>query len=154
MSYNMSTRSRILFLLSGCAIFLVILAFVLEEQTIYIHLQDTYYVFSFSFIHLFFSGIIWMVALLYRLLYLRMLSIYLTWIHIILTVSIILLFNSYPYWPISEQRRYIDFSNWSYTDSIRIKILYGSVMIFMIAQLLFLINIIAGIIRKKNFLKS
>ena len=133
-----TNRPYNLFLLA--AVLLVVSSFLMLEQTLDIHLHNTYYVFPTAYL-------IWAIALIlllawtiYKLINQFLLTKYLTWFHVVATliVLLVLLFSNLWYSPPvptnSTQPLY-------FTEVLKI--------LFIAGQIGFLINFVGGLFRRR-----
>jgi hypothetical protein len=135
-----------LFLLAGVS--LMISALIVKNDTIDIHIHDTYFVLTRPFLF-------WVLAILTYFLwgiYLVagnvLLASTLTWLHVGLTLFAITLFICLPFF--SSHKRYMDLSastSFNRFDSTSL-ILTCVAFTLLVAQVLFFINIIGGIIKR------
>jgi cytochrome c oxidase subunit 1 len=122
------------------------------SQTIDIHLHDTYYIIALSHVLWAFAFLLMVLWILYRLTHKILYSRKLTWTHIVvslLTVLLLCLFISNNLFD-SQSKRYIDLSSWTtfsdYQQTTRM--LRYTVAGLLLGQLLFIINLIAGITKR------
>jgi heme/copper-type cytochrome/quinol oxidase subunit 1 len=135
-----------LFLWAG--LLLVLFSFVLPEQTVDIHVHDTYYVVDQP-------QILWMLAVVvyiffgfYLLVQKLLLSQKLTWIHTTLTLLCIAGFICFPLF--ARYKNYVDFTSWTSFHRFEksMVVVKGILLVFLTAQLLLLVNVIGGVIKK------
>lgn len=140
------------YLLCLTGIGLIVVSFFIATSTIDILVHDTYLIFVYRQLF-WFTGLILLVwALLYRLTCKILLSQYLTWSHIIISLLFLFTLLTFPLWSKEPANRLIDLSIWSAFNrySYINKIITGLLVLFILGQLLFIVNIIGGIIRKIN----
>lgn len=148
-------------LLFACAV-LILLSFVEKENNSFdFHLHDTYFVVGAFFFHWLLAIVTWVLWLLYIPIKKCLYSATLTWVHVIASVSVILLFGfilSHP--PTPAAHHFVDYSRRDLFDRPNnltglAKTLIILILVLLLAQLVFITNIVWGLIkRKKNLLKS
>ena len=139
-----------LLLLAGIA--LLISALIPTEETMDLHVHDTYIVTtrsSFYWALAMLTYLLWGICFLTRKV---LLSNTLTWLHVIPTLVVIVLFICLPLF--SFHRRYLDLTPWSTFNELEgIKVVLASAaIVFIIAQILLIVNLVGGVfnwLRKK-----
>ena len=140
----------------------VLISFVpFKEQSLDIHLHNTYYIIADRHILLIFALILWIIWGMYKLLNRLLYSEILTRIHVVTSVLLflintILLFNNFTSSVVNNgaPRRYNDYSGWSSVKNMldlygtETKILLLASLLLIIGQLIFPINLTLGMIRK------
>jgi cytochrome c oxidase subunit I len=123
----------------------------LKNKAIDIHLHDTYFVITFSYILYTLSLFLIFLWVLYHLLNYYFFSDTLSNIHITGTLVCVVAFIVLHFTTVDNMRRsFIDFSQWNsfqQHDPIAKWYQYGT-MAFIILQFLFLLNLVLGIIKK------
>ena len=127
------------------AIIIFFISFFLTQDTVDFHLHDTMYVMSLPHIFWLLAILILFFALVYKLTNRFLLSKYLSWIHIILTLLSLLAILLYPIWAYRSHSTFIDGSFERFIAMNRLLSWFAG--LFAFAQLLLLINIIAGLIK-------
>jgi hypothetical protein len=135
-----------LLLLAGLS--LLVCALFSTNESINVHVHDTYVVMTHSFFYGTFavlSFLFWSIYILTRRL---LLSNLLTWLHVVLTLLAMALFICIPLF--SYPRRYVDVTPWSgFNEFHRTnEIVVGSTIIFTVAQLMLVVNIVGGLFRR------
>jgi len=141
------------FLFAGLILFII--SFLVDSRnSVDIHLHDTMFVISQNHIFVIFASICFILWILYLITASILPSRALTILHVLVTLSTITLFlivvssslgNYY-----SNEERYLDESaliSYNYSNRPTVLITY-SIIIFILAQVLFIINIILGILRR------
>jgi heme/copper-type cytochrome/quinol oxidase subunit 1 len=134
------------------AAILLILAsfFIKKNQTVDFHVHDTYYVIGKKDVLLVFALIVFILWILYLLFRIILYSVMMTWIHVMVSlvaVVIIIVFISInKYYDLSgfikyRGRPYIR----EYNSNVQI-LTYSAILLF-VAQIVFLINLMAGLIK-------
>lgn len=150
------TRKPFHFLLSAGLIFALLPFFALNSQSIDLHLHDTYFVIHSKIVLWIFAIFTFFIWILYRLMNKKLFASSLTWIHIAATLLPLVLCTFVLYFgdPISSSKplSFYDFSNWKSFDSANStnKIMRISFLIWLIGQLIFLINITRGLYKAKT----
>lgn len=119
-----------------------------SESTLDIHLHDTYYVISRQSIYRFFAAVYILYWLLYfctiRLLHSKML----TWIHVILTLLFAILLAITPFW-LNEPQRPVGDNYINAADQFnRERIIAIILLIITFGQLVYVGNLITGVVKK------
>jgi cytochrome c oxidase subunit 1 len=148
-----------LLLLTGIVLLLTSFFVLKRDSAVDIHFHDTYYIIA----HAHFFCLLGIISLFIWTLYLatkKMLySKALTWTHVILTVlsvaSVILILSFASNHFDATPQRYYDYNSWDlfkasqkYNTAIAIVI-----VILLIGQVVFIVNIIAGLFKRKTFKK-
>ena len=138
---NLVKRPEILFLIASIGF--VFQAFTGSDQTIDIHVHDTYYVIGKPFLYLAPAVLFFFFWLIYTISRRILLADWLTWMHVLLTFVFVplLLFYSPGFKPLP--RRYIDIRSWQ-RYNIWVQLLSGA---FILGQMAFLVNLIGGGLR-------
>jgi heme/copper-type cytochrome/quinol oxidase subunit 1 len=140
----------------------VLISFVsFKEQTLDIHLHDTYFVIAIRHIVWILALILWIVWGAYKLLNRFLFSEKLTRIHVVTTallflINIILLFGNFTMSIVNNGApiRYNDYSGWSSVKNMldlsgtETKILILASVVLLLGQLIFPINLSIGLIEK------
>jgi hypothetical protein len=146
--FKMKSQPYILFFYA--AILLILVSFLLKNQTVYFHLHDTYYVIGKKDVLLVFAlivSILWILYLLFRII---LYSVMMTWIHVMVSlvavVIIIVFISIHKYYDLSgiikyRGRPYIR----EYNSNVQI-LTYSAILLFVV-QIVFLINLMAGLIK-------
>jgi cytochrome c oxidase subunit I len=144
---NFFSRPYHLLVVAG-VLFLPALVFT-GNRTMDIHLHDTYYIISPLFLFLSAAVILLLLWGVYRLLDRFLLSKFLTWLHTIITVfaAVLLLVNVFQIYSFSNS----GFSSWTSFNQIQNtnQLLVFALLVSGIAQLLFVINIVGGILKMR-----
>ncbi len=148
----MKLSSRPYNLLVIAAIALSIISFFISEDIIDVHLHDTYYVIPLKFIFWTIAAILLMSWIIYRLTDRILFSKLLSWMHVIFTI-VSLTFIVFPWWNRSPApRRLYDFNSieaplHAVDKTNAIITLCAAILLF--AQVIFIINIVFGIIKNR-----
>jgi heme/copper-type cytochrome/quinol oxidase subunit 1 len=135
-------------LLLLAALSLLISGFLSVKGTIDLHFHDTYFVIDHVQFYLILSipaFVLWTIYLLTRNI---LLSQLMTWVHVALTLLAIGAFICLPLF--SYPPRYVDVSPWSTFNEFQRtnQIMAGIALIFTLAQLILIANIVGGIVRR------
>jgi heme/copper-type cytochrome/quinol oxidase subunit 1 len=135
-------------LLLLAALSLLISGFLSAKGTIDLHFHDTYFVIDHVQFYLILSlpaFVLWTIYLLTRNI---LLSHLMTWVHVALTLLAIGAFICLPLF--SYPARYVDVSPWSTFNEFQTtnKIIAGIALIFTLARLILIVNIVGGIVRR------
>jgi hypothetical protein len=135
-----------LLLLAGLAF--LITSFFIQKRTIDIHVHDTMYVLAGA-------SLLWFAAIgvyalygVYLLTNKFLFSCWLTWLHVVLTILALTIVICFPLF--ATQRRYLDLSSVnSYNRfSEAAKIIQPAQIAFLFAQVLLVVNIVAGMVKR------
>jgi cytochrome c oxidase subunit 1 len=136
---------------------LIISFIILGNSSMNIQIHDTYFIISNFSIVLFSSflfGIFFSIYYLFPRIFKRDLNVYLSRFHFWITyIGVTLLFSvKYPVQIINEPRRYIEYSGWtSYQDFEYFnRYIVIAVMLVLVAQLLFIFNIIYSLFKESR----
>ncbi len=143
-----------LLLLTGFILVLISFFVLKQNNTVDIHLHDTYFVVAYTHIFWLLASIalvLWKVYLLTKkLLY----STSLIWVHVVITILTLLLFAVTFFWDDGfvnpATRRYYDYSNWNsltHTSGVA-KVSAITIRVLIFVQLVFIINFISGLIKR------
>ena len=146
-------RFKPYYLFAVAAAILFIVGMFIPQSTMDIHLHDTYFVFSSRFFFWFLSILLLGYFLLYLATDTMLYSKKLTWIHVVITVVYIIIFILYSRSfsnNVGMPRRYYDYGNgfnayFHFQQEART--LRLTTLTFILAQLLYVINLLAGIIK-------
>ena len=134
------------------SILLFIRALLSTKEMIDIHVHDTYIVTTFSFLYwilVLLTYFLWGIYVLTRNI---LFANVLTWVHVILTVGVLILFICVPLF--NYKISYLDLSPWTSFNKFNStsKILAWGAIILILVQLIFIVNIVGGMItwRKKR----
>ena len=134
------------------AIIIFCISFFLNQQTLNLHIRDTYYLIDYKSAFLIASVFLLFLWLMYSFFRNKLFSNRFSWLNIILTVLSISILLTLPIWTDKNQRRSLDLSKWvtfnktSYDNEV----VYITALIFILAQVAFIINIVIGLSRKDN----
>jgi cytochrome c oxidase subunit 1 len=143
-------------LLLWTGIALVLTSFLIFNQSNFvdIHLHDTYFVIAHSHLFLFLAIAALFVWTLYSLTNKILYSKALTWTHVIITILTLLLFAMTLFFGDSFMNptplRYYDYSSWNSFDSFTAftKAIGITIFVFLLGQFIFVINFIAGVLKR------
>jgi len=143
-----------LFLPGG--LLLLFVSVFIHAKTLDINLHDTYFVISMGYLCWIFCVIQILLWGLYKLFTPILFSIQLIWTHILVTILTLDGIVLFSWWAIEfynpRPRRYIDYTHWDtfktgqYTREVIVLVL----TIFILTQLIFVINIIQGLLKKST----
>ena len=149
-----------LLLLTGLILFFVSLFLLKQNNSVDIHFYDTY--FAIAHTHIFwmltiFALFVWTLYLLTnKILY----SKALIWTHIMITIFTLLLLALTHYFGDSfmspTPRKYYDFSNWNLFENFTTfpKSIGITIFLLLFGQVIFIINFIAGLLKKLTYRKT
>ncbi len=126
------------------AIISLVFAFFSNKNTIDIHLHDTYYVIRSSHVRFALCCYFLFIWLLYFFSKKFLWSNKLTWLHIIFTFAGLLVLKSAYLFFDNNKTSFAKFQ-------IQGSLISMALLVFVIAQLLFILNILGGIIQKKQY---
>jgi drug/metabolite transporter (DMT)-like permease len=140
-----------LFLFAG--LFFLMASFLVSEKlTMDVHLHDTYFVLTYSVVFLCFAFLAIVIWAFYQLTNRLRYSKKLTWAHVMLTIAAVLMFIGVIFWSndSTAPKQYFDISSFELFHWYRGSILCGAiaVFIFVVGQLLWLVNIIRGTMKR------
>jgi len=159
---SLKIRQRPYDLLPLAGLLLILISFLSLSQisALDIHLQDTYFVVAGAYI----IRLLGIAALFIWTLYLMtngmLYSKVLTWAHVIVTIVTLVLFASSLFiddnYTNTTPRRYYDYTNWHSLDmySTFMKVLVYAICVSLLGQVLFVINLIAGLFKRKTLQKQ
>ena len=133
-----------LLLLAG--ILFSIAALTSTKETVDIHVHDTYFVVTRSFLYWAFVILTYFLWGIYVLTGKFLFANVLTWLHVLLTLGTLILFISVPLF--NYQKSYIDLNPWTSFNKFNLisKILAWVTIILLLAQAMFIVNIITGFV--------
>lgn len=144
----LSNQPYSLFVLA--ALILLAISLFVRERIIDIHAHDTMYVITLAYILWAITILFLLIWTIYKLAAKILLSNYLTWFHVIVTLAffffliIISLVPATP--PVQELNR-----DNRRQEIQREQIIYGSILVlFIVAQICFLVNLVGGLLRGRN----
>lgn len=150
----MQIVSRPFQLLLAFAILLILSSFLAGRGTLDIHLSDTYYVLDGVFIIRAMAMLLLLDWLLYRVTYKFLFSRALTWFHVLITIALVVIVVVFLF---SEgrphPRRYFDYNYTDISDVSGknvINFIPGFIILLLLAQLLYIINLLLGVLRRLN----
>lgn len=150
----MQIVSRPFQLLLAFAILLILSSFLAGRGTLDIHLSDTYYVFDGVFIIRAMAMLLLLDWLLYRFTYKFLFSRALIWVHVLITIALVIVVVVFLF---SEgrphPRRYFDYNYTDISDVSGknvINFIPGFIILLLLAQLLYIINLLLGVLRRLN----
>ncbi|PVD49374.1 hypothetical protein DC498_25390 [Terrimonas sp.] len=134
------------------AILLFVFSFITWGESIDLHLHDTYFVIS----TIFFIWALGIAFLLVWAIYMLTSKIlwkrFLTWVHVLVTIFILIALLAANFWhdklipPI--KRDFVSFETFQSDTEREVKIFLPLVVLFLVGQLAFLINILVGLTKK------
>ncbi|HUC81949.1 MAG TPA: hypothetical protein VMR70_13595 [Flavisolibacter sp.] len=119
------------------------LSFLPIHRTVDIHLHDTFYVLGPDFVFIVLGCFFLFLWMLYSLFKRHLFARYLTNIHTLVTFGCIVMLFAGIYNLTSK--KYLDYSLYNSGNHL----LFAVVLLFFVAQLLFLFNVIAGLLKRK-----
>jgi cytochrome c oxidase subunit 1 len=145
-----------LLLLTGLLLVLTSFFKLSQNSTIDLHFHDTYFVIAHTHIFWLLAALALFMWTLYLLTNKILYSKALTWTHVIITILTLFIFaltvffgdnilNPKPF-------RYYDYSNWNSSEmySTLIKTIAIIILILLFGQILFIVNLIAGLFKRKD----
>jgi heme/copper-type cytochrome/quinol oxidase subunit 1 len=135
------------FLLFNSSLILLIIGFLVGEETFDINVHDTYYVIANCHLYWLFSSLLFIIFIFYFLLNIIKIELnkIISKIHIFGTIiSIILLI--FPYFIFDKTKDFPLYDSFEYINTVLIL----SFLVLLFLQLLFLINIVLSIIKKNE----
>lgn len=137
-------------LLLMIALVLILISFFVTSTTVDIHVHDTYYVVVYQQIFWLITLLLLFYALLYKVASRRLFSTTLTGLHLIITIATLPVFLFFPLLTYRTPGRFIDLSHWSSfnRDDYSNGLIRGLLVLFVLAQLIFIINLLGGSSRK------
>ena len=129
-----------LLLLAGLS--LLISALIPTDQTLDIHVHDTYFVIAHSslyWVFAIFTYFLWGVYVLARN---TLFSNWLTWFHVVITLLTVAFFICLPFF--GNLPGYIDVSSWLSFNKFQ-RVLASIALLFIVAQLMLVMNIVGGL---------
>ena len=130
------------------AVLLIITSFFFNSDAIDIHVHDAYFVIAYAHLFWLVSAFWFVLALIYWLTSGFLLSYQLTWIHVILTLLLFMVFFIFTLSVKQNAPPYLDLSIWPGFNRSHNRILSWLVLLLFFTQLLFIVNIAGGIIRR------
>jgi hypothetical protein len=134
------------------AVLLLISSFFLGDNVIDIHLHDTLFVISTSYFTRGVAIIILFVWILYKLTNRFLWKSYLSWIHVLTTIFIVVLFVTAEFWhPIILPPIKREFSSWQtlQEDQNRaMKVYLPIIILFVGGQLTYIVNLLTGFVKR------
>lgn len=147
--YNLLLLAGIVFMLSSLFTFK-------QNNTIDIHLHDTYYIIAHTHILWLLTFLVFFVWTLYSLTNRFLLSMALTWAHVIITLLTLFLligtlFFGYNFTDLTT-RRYLDYSNWKSYDAYAqySKAIVIIVIALFLGQIIYVVNFIGGLFKGRT----
>lgn len=131
------------------AILLIFLSFFVLRKTLDIHLHETYFVIALNIICWILAAALLVFSLVYWLASHTLLSPFLTWTHVILTLILVVLVVAAPYWLPPIEQSFSSHSlgvieqKWKFYRNLQILILF-----LLAGQLTFLTNLVGGLIKR------
>jgi hypothetical protein len=144
---RLSTSYNLL-IVTGLTLFII--SFFLINQTVDLHLLDTYFVVDFKLLFWTVAAILIITWLLYAITKQLLFSKYLTWIHIIITTLTSILISTIPLWnnvlsnPIKSGFSFQDIDDYQ-SENNKVAII---ILIMLVGQVTYLINVIVGFTRR------
>jgi len=122
----------------------------LVSSTIDIHFHDTYYIIGFKDFFWLFGLIFLFFAIIYRISRKILLSKYLTWLHIIITLLSFITLVVLVMLGDNPSRRYIDTDPWSNFNKFNgiSNIISWTMIVFLAGQIVFVVNITGRVLKK------
>ena len=141
-----------LFLVTALGLF--VSSFFSFSQTLDIHLHDTYYVISANYFFWTFALIFFVGWAIYKLTNRFLLTKYLTWVHIILTLIVLAILMTITLWhdliipPIKNEA--VSFATLTKESRLQTIIALSITTIFIAGQIAYIINLLGGLIKRKR----
>jgi hypothetical protein len=146
-------RSRPFNLLALAAIILTLAAFTVSQNSIDLHLHDTYFVINLQFIFWVITALLLLSWVIYKLTFRILYSSLLSWLHIGFTLASLtcIIVLSLSNVSVASRRRN-DFNSWEAirsTDNTH-AVISLCAAVLLLAQMIFIINIVFGIFRNMS----
>ena len=143
------TSPHNLLALTGSLYFIV--SFFFFNQTMDIHLHDTYFIIALTYLLRFLAGSLLLFWLLYKVLYKYLLSGFLSWTHIISTLIATILILTFNNWSeeIYSTKGFVSLNDLKQFQRYN-TILSMLTVILAAGQFIFLINLLGGLVKKLN----
>lgn len=125
------------------------LSFLVTGKTLDIHLHDTYYIITLQVVYGVMAGILLFYGLLYRWTGNVLFSRVLTWTHILFTALLVVLVATVPFWEHAVEQGFsrdpfeAAGQRWRFHRNLSL-----FVLLLLAGQLLFLVNLVAGVVRR------
>jgi hypothetical protein len=123
------------------------------NRTVDLHFYDTYYVVNDRILFWMIAVLLMYFAIIYRVTYRVLFSRYLIWIHLVLTLLTLCALMIFPFRSASIPARHVDLTNWTmgyrgvYSQYVVLAVIATT---FIIAQLLFVVNVVGGLIKRSR----
>jgi len=137
------TIPYILLLIFG--VLLLLISIFPNDRTIDIHFHDTIYIIAMPQIQIGLGILLLFFWFIYSFLYKKLFSNFLVWIHIIITLLFFILLVIIPYVKSSEMLRQYNDAHYFLNRAV-----LGFSIVWAFTQLMFLINILGGILKSKR----